>query len=214
MAQRSVCMRLHIQPSQYGPQYGLHAFQYQSLADRSNAVNANGTPGYTTNIASEVSAIPDFPQVDIVMTHGPPKYIPDRAGDGSSTGCDHLRRAICRARPRLHCFGHIHSAYGAHRVLWKNQYSKAHLEELGVDVSIKNDDSMIPTSQPEPESSLKNSSRRRGFARTGESSRQQLVHGRQMFMLNAAVMDDDRPLNTPWMVELDLPQLDTQISTS
>lgn len=70
-------------PSQYGPQYGLHAFQHQYNAGRYNAVDANGTPSYTTNIASEVSAIPGFPQVDIVMTHGPPKYILGRAGDGS-----------------------------------------------------------------------------------------------------------------------------------
>jgi len=114
----------------------------------------------------------------------------------------------------LHCFGYIHSAYGAHRILWKNQYSKAYLEELGVDVSITYDDSMIPASQPEPESLPKHSSRWRGLTRIGESSRQQLVYGRQALMLNAAVMDDDRPLNAPWMVELDLPQLDTQSSTS
>jgi Icc-related predicted phosphoesterase len=27
-------------------------------------------------------------------------------------GCPALRRAVIRVKPRLHCYGHIHAAYG------------------------------------------------------------------------------------------------------
>ena len=44
---------------------------------------------------------------DILITHGAPKGI--LSGEG---GCAALRRAVIRVKPRLHCFGHVHSAYG------------------------------------------------------------------------------------------------------
>jgi hypothetical protein len=44
---------------------------------------------------------------DVLITHGGPEGI--LSGDG---GCPALRRAVIRVKPRLHCFGHIHSAYG------------------------------------------------------------------------------------------------------
>lgn len=48
--------------------------------------------------------------VDIVMTHGPPKGIMDRTDSGQRAGCQHLFKAIARAqdRPLMHCFGRIH----------------------------------------------------------------------------------------------------------
>jgi Icc-related predicted phosphoesterase len=48
-----------------------------------------------------------IPTVDILMTHTPPLGILD-----GGQGCPALRRAVIRIRPRLHCFGHVHSAYG------------------------------------------------------------------------------------------------------
>jgi len=36
-------------------------------------------------------------------------------------GCRHLAEAVRRAKPRLHCFGHIHDARGALRVSWEEQ---------------------------------------------------------------------------------------------
>lgn len=44
---------------------------------------------------------------DILITHGPPLGILD---DGQ--GCAALRRAVIRVKPKLHRFGHVHSAYG------------------------------------------------------------------------------------------------------
>lgn len=51
------------------------------------------------------STIPN--DTDILVTHGPPQGILD-----GGQGCPALRRAVIRLKPKLHCFGHIHSAYG------------------------------------------------------------------------------------------------------
>jgi Icc-related predicted phosphoesterase len=44
---------------------------------------------------------------DILMTHLPPQGVRD-----GGNGCAALRRAVLSLKPRLHCFGHVHSAYG------------------------------------------------------------------------------------------------------
>ena len=49
---------------------------------------------------------------DVLLTHGPPHQILDRTIRGEHVGCEELRIAVERIRPRLHVFGHIHEAYG------------------------------------------------------------------------------------------------------
>jgi Icc-related predicted phosphoesterase len=44
---------------------------------------------------------------DILVTHQPPLGVHDR-----DQGCPALRRGVIRVKPRLHCYGHIHAAYG------------------------------------------------------------------------------------------------------
>ena len=102
--------------SSYTPQYGISAFQYPTNEDRYNLTEHLVTPAWAKNVATQASAIPSFPKVDIIMTHGPPKYVLDRTRDGDSGGCEHLRRAVQRAKPYLHCFGHIHHARGAQKI--------------------------------------------------------------------------------------------------
>ncbi len=52
-------------------------------------------------------------EVDILITHGPPKGIRDKAPSGYDCGCPLLREEIMnRIKPRLHVFGHIHDGYG------------------------------------------------------------------------------------------------------
>jgi predicted phosphodiesterase len=64
------------------------------------------------------------PGIDVLVTHGPPHLIRDRVkgamaqglnialGHGPNVGCEELREAVRRVRPRLHVFGHIHEGYG------------------------------------------------------------------------------------------------------
>jgi Icc-related predicted phosphoesterase len=58
--------------------------------------------------------IPDG--IDILVTHGPPRGILDVTDRGEAVGCDDLREAVFRVRPKLHVFGHIHEAYGERMV--------------------------------------------------------------------------------------------------
>lgn len=54
--------------------------------------------------------------IDILVTHGPPMGILDFSHFGNEhVGCADLRQELCRIKPKLHCFGHIHGAYGTSR---------------------------------------------------------------------------------------------------
>ena len=55
---------------------------------------------------------------DVLITHTPPKYHCDESRTGASTGCEYLRQALWRARPRLAICGHVHEARGVERVRW------------------------------------------------------------------------------------------------
>jgi Icc-related predicted phosphoesterase len=54
--------------------------------------------------------VPD--ELDLLITHSPPHGVLDRVWAGERVGCEELRAALPRIRPRAHVFGHIHEAYG------------------------------------------------------------------------------------------------------
>ena len=49
---------------------------------------------------------------DVLITHGPPYGILDRIYNGEHVGCEDLRAALTRVRPKIHVFGHVHESYG------------------------------------------------------------------------------------------------------
>lgn len=54
--------------------------------------------------------------IDVLITHGPPFGILDTAPiSGLHEGCRELLDAVELVRPKLHVFGHIHTAYGVFR---------------------------------------------------------------------------------------------------
>jgi Icc-related predicted phosphoesterase len=72
-------------------------------------------------LAAKWRLIPDG--IDVLVTHSPPhgildevaRRLPFLAGVWESdthVGCEELRTAVERLRPRLHVFGHIHEGYG------------------------------------------------------------------------------------------------------
>jgi predicted phosphodiesterase len=65
-------------------------------------------------LAAKWALIPD--DTEVLVTHGPPMGILDRTFDDEPVGCEELRLAINRVRPRIHVFGHIHEAYGTFRI--------------------------------------------------------------------------------------------------
>ncbi|KAK2847624.1 hypothetical protein FQN49_005709, partial [Arthroderma sp. PD_2] len=78
--------------------------------------------------------------VDIVMTHGPPHGLMDRPYSSPRVGCPDLFKAVFQARPRLHCFGHIHEEWGAKLVTWRDN-ADANPSHLSV---IENDPGKSP----------------------------------------------------------------------
>ncbi|KAJ7888639.1 hypothetical protein B0H14DRAFT_1192853 [Mycena olivaceomarginata] len=59
-----------------------------------------------------------FPSTDILLTHCPPHNILDVTNKADRAGCSALAARLSSLRPRLHVFGHIHEARGAHVHLW------------------------------------------------------------------------------------------------
>jgi len=86
--------KLNIYGCPLTPQYGTWAFQYLPIRD----VWKDRVPK----------------DVDILMTHGPPKGHLDNDG----AGCPFLLQEIHRVKPRLAVFGHIHAGRGQEILLF------------------------------------------------------------------------------------------------
>lgn len=52
--------------------------------------------------------------VDILISHGPPKGILDVESGSESCGCRFLRDVVLKEKPTIHVFGHIHESGGKH----------------------------------------------------------------------------------------------------
>lgn len=87
-------MGLKIYGSPMTPRCGNGAFHFKGLS----------TPERTWK------NIPD--DVDILVTHGPPKGILDTDAKGVSLGDAVLFERVQAVKPKLHVFGHIHEGYG------------------------------------------------------------------------------------------------------
>jgi hypothetical protein len=176
-----------IYASPFTPVYGASGFQYPTKEDRYNPPGIS--PSWAHNVGTETSTIPE--SVDIVMTHGPPRYILDSTSDGGNAGCEHLRRAIERVKSKLHCFGHAHKGYGAQRLVFKeNENNK------------EEDDSIIPLAK---EWVGKNQATKKGFASLPPGSLDEFRTKKQTLCVNAAMEGEKGVLeNAPWVVDLDL----------
>lgn len=101
--------RLTVYASAWTPEYGRWGFQY-------------GEGGHNFEIERDT---------DIAITHGPPYMMLDRTRSHDDAGCPSLWAAVARARPRVHCFGHIHEAYGAVLKSWEGEGEQMALERTG-----------------------------------------------------------------------------------
>jgi hypothetical protein len=189
-------MGLKVYASPYQPEFCDWAFPYWRNQDRFNLPHQS-TPN---SVAIAENPIPDFPAIDVMMTHGPPMGIRDAIIRGENVGCEHLLRAARRCRPRLHCFGHIHEGWGAERVRWKegeevdSQWEK-HVENKEL-VEVDEEKMMEG---------------RAAFVDVSEDckSGKPLECGRETLMINASIMTvTNKPWQGPWVVDLDLEKAD------
>jgi len=54
--------------------------------------------------------------IDVLITHGPPRNFGDRILLGKNVGCENLLKRVLEVKPRYHLFGHIHEAYGTYKM--------------------------------------------------------------------------------------------------
>ena len=133
--------------------------------------------------------------VDVAITHGPPKGIMDYTYSGQRAGCPYLFEAIARARPRMHCFGHIHEGWGAKLVTWRRKVSPkpSHLTDIdnGNSVLI----SKLSTVTPE------------SLVVTSHCSEDPhpLRYGSQTLFVNASIEGaGELPVQPPWLIDFEL----------
>ncbi|KAL4778127.1 Metallo-dependent phosphatase-like protein [Aspergillus varians] len=102
---------LKVYASPYTPSLGDWGFQYHPET------------GHGFDISNDV---------DVVISHGPPRGIMDTTNSGGRAGCPKLFEAIARSRPRMHCFGHIHEGWGEKLVGWRRNISEkpSHLTDI------------------------------------------------------------------------------------
>lgn len=66
--------------------------------------------------------IPD--DIELLITHTPPKGILDKSRSGQSLGCEELTKRLENLSVKVHVFGHIHQSYGT-LTRGKTQYINA-----------------------------------------------------------------------------------------
>lgn len=174
--------RFTVYASAYQPAFCGWAFAYERWQDRYNPASAE----------SEFKApnpVPSYPEVDIILTHGPPYGILDETYRDESVGCENLRRAVKRCKPRLHCFGHIHEGWGAMRVKWTGGETGDELAERL------------------PQNMKKIRQERAAFVDVSrESSADPLKAGEETLFVNASIMNVSyNPANAPHVIDMDLP---------
>ncbi|KAF2130813.1 Metallo-dependent phosphatase [Dothidotthia symphoricarpi CBS 119687] len=182
--------KLRVYASPYQPVFCDWAFPYNRNEDRYNP------PEQCTPNAIPVAdnAVPSFPDIDVMMTHGPPLGVLDAVRNGERVGCVHLLRAARRCKPRLHCFGHIHEGWGAQRVRWNGDDAldvkiEEHIEEAK-DIEVDREE-MIE--------------RRAAHVDISQGSKMAVDFGKETLMVNASIMTVSyKPWNGPWLVDVDL----------
>ena len=161
------------------PEFCNWGFNYERSQDRFNVKDA-GKKGEEGNEGGFVAPCPVPDEVDVIVTHGPPMGLLDKTKGGENVGCEHLRRAVEKVKPRMHVFGHIHEAWGAVKMDWESK------KEEGV---------KIPEEKEVVESM--------GI----HVDATQMRSGKETLFVNASIMDlDYEPEQPPWVVDLMLPK--------
>ncbi|KAJ5088270.1 hypothetical protein N7456_011886 [Penicillium angulare] len=141
--------------------------------------------------------------VDVAITHGPPKGVFDMTHSRERAGCPFLFEAIAKARPRMHCYGHIHEGWGAKLVTWRQKPSlkPSHLTD------IDNERSLLIEKLSAIRQGI-NTAPTTDYFSTSHcfSDPNPLQWGSQTLFVNAAIEGEaSLPVQPAWIVDLDLP---------
>ncbi|RGP64829.1 ser thr phosphatase family [Fusarium sporotrichioides] len=156
-------------------------------------------------------------QVDVIMTHGPPKGILDINFRGEHIGCPELFKLVAQAKPLMHCFGHAHRSWGAELIKWRDHDYEESSPDKAIDmdesVTIGVRDRFSSRSRDKPRVAWQKENKEMSVADTRavptkHRGSDELPIARRLHTLfvNAAIQGSgDIPFNHPWLVELDLP---------
>jgi hypothetical protein len=146
---------------------------------------------YSTPSGTPQTLIPDEKRgvIDVLISHGPPRYRLDRTEEGENVGCKNIWRAVRRCRPRVHAFGHVHAGYGADVVRWREEGKESLPRDDDIDDGIeevkKVDGRMVE-----------------GGVRLIEAKGAR--KGEETLFVNAALKGDEVLERAPWVVEIEL----------
>lgn len=185
----------------HGNQFYDWAFNYPHYEDRWNPrhliTDSQITPAPSYR---DPHPIPEGANVDIMMTHGPPHMHLDKCSDGTQAGCPHLLKALTRVRPKLHCFGHIHEAWGAEIVKWGA--GSGTVGEGSEKIGELDGGEGLQT--PFDEATV---DRHAAFVDVSSGGPRPLKEGKETLLVNSCIMDLQYNANgAGWLVDIDLPK--------
>ncbi|TLD16111.1 uncharacterized protein PgNI_00203 [Pyricularia grisea] len=159
--------------------------------------------------------------VDVFVTHGPPRGVLDRTSGRERAGCADLFAAVARARPRLHCFGHIHEGWGGKLVAWREKLAETPSFFTDIDnersVVVETLATLADGKFDDLETSTQKAKRREMYAKEKScrisccsGDQHPLVAGKHTLFVNAAIQDDngggEAAAQLPWVVDIELPE--------
>lgn len=137
---------------------------------------------------------------DLVVTHGPPRGIFDLSPEKRRLGCPELFSAVARAKPKVHCFGHVHNSWGAKMAAWREHISEhpSHFSDIdhGKSCTLQ---TLATVQNPE-------NKRDASLVCYATYSSPEAVQreGMETLFINAAVQGDHGLDQLPWVVDIDL----------
>ncbi|KAK2765826.1 hypothetical protein FQN53_006786 [Emmonsiellopsis sp. PD_33] len=165
---------------------------------------------YTRKVGHHFAITKD---VDLVMTHGPPRGVMDYTLSRQRAGCSDLFAAVARNRPRMHCFGHIHEAWGAKLITWRDEISEnpSHFTDINNEQStvVEQLSTLRPSKYDTPDDVEE---KRKNLEKYTDQrcymTSQPIKLGVQTLFVNAAIqgVENDYPVQLPWLVDIDLPK--------
>ncbi|CAI6305583.1 unnamed protein product [Periconia digitata] len=159
--------------------------------------------------------------VDLVLTHSPPQGVLDYTDSRTRAGIPSLFGAVAQAKPRVHCFGHIHEAWGAKLVTWRDELSEppSHFTDIDneksqlIDSRAKLSRGKFDTQDVIEEKE----NRRRDYQRQGyrEINDVAICESEQTVFVNAAIEGaEGGQQQLPWIVNIQLPKQASSVKKS
>nr|POF06244.1 isoform a of upf0046 protein [Quercus suber] len=148
--------------------------------------------------------------VDLVMTHSPPKGVLDYTDSRERAGSASLFAAVAKSKPLLHCFGHIHEAWGAKVISWRSEVGESPTHFTAIDNDKSRTIESLAALRPHK---LDTTSTKLEKAETRAAHNQKKYcdagrcgeKGQQTMFVNAAAQETDEQIRQlPWMVDINL----------